>query len=121
MENKQNNLTPHDFGRHGEVILKRVDSIPKNARLIEEGTSIIIGHSESGHHHVLDIDRKQGTKIRLYEKDGKTYLDIPLMAHLRHQKTVEPHKTQVFERGFYVREIRQSYSYAEKVMKRVQD
>ncbi len=115
------NLTPHDFGRHGEVILMKVDSIPKDAKLIEESESIIIGHSESGHHHVLDIPREQGVKIRMYELNGKTYLDIPLMAHLSHKKTIEPHKTQVFEKGIYIREIRHSFSYAEKQMKRIID
>jgi len=116
-----NPLTPHNFGRHGEVVIIPTSEVPKGARLIEEGQSIIVGHSESGHHHVLDIDRKQGTTIKMYEKDGKVYLDIPLMAHLRHQKTVEPHETQVFKQGIYIREIRESYSYSDKVMRRVQD
>ena len=115
------NLKPHKLGRHGEVVMLPVSEIPKDAKLVEEGFSIIIGHSESGHHHVLDISTEQGTTIKMYEKDGKTYLDIPLMAHLRHQKTVEKHETQIFEKGLYIREIRESYSYALKAMRRVQD
>jgi len=115
------NTTPHTLGRHGEVILMKVDALPRNAELKEEGHSIIVGHSESGHHHVLDIDRKSGTTIKLYEANGRTYLDIPIMAHLSHKKEVEKHDTQVFESGVYIREIRESYSYGERVMRRVQD
>lgn len=120
-ENKLNPLTPHSFGRHGEILIIRTDKLPENANLIEEGQSIIVGHSESGHHHVLDIDRKQGVTIKMYEVNGKTYLDIPLMATLSHQKTFEPHKTQIFTPGIYIREIRESYSYSERAMKRVSD
>ena len=116
-----NPLEPHNFGRHGEVLLIPAESLPKGAKLVEEKNSLIIGHSESGHHHVLTIPRESGVMIKMYEKDGKTYLDIPRQANLEHQKTVEKHDTQIFRPGIYIREIRQSYSYAEKIMKRVID
>ena len=110
----------HSFGRHGEVVLKKVDSLPEGAKLVEEGESIIVGHSETGHHHVLTIPRGTGI-VKMYEVDGKTYLDIPRKADLVHQKEVEKHATQVFSPGIYIREIRQSFNYAEGIMKRVQD
>lgn len=113
------NNTPHNFGRHGEVILKEVGEIPTGAKLIEEGHSIIVGHSESGHHHVLTAER--GATIKMYELDGKTYLDLPVRGNLEHQKTVERHETQVFTPGKYIREIRHAYSYAERAMKRILD
>lgn len=115
-----NNLTPHNFGRHGEVILKPVQEIPQDAQLVEENKSVIVGHSESGHHHVLTIPRGTG-KIKMYEKDGKTYLEFPELANLEHQKTIEKHETQVFTPGKYERVIRHSYSYGEKIMRRVVD
>lgn len=116
-----NNLTPHNLGRHGEVVIYPIDKIPEDAKLVEEGTSIVIGHSESGHNHILDITRSQGVTVKMYEKDGKTYLDIPLMAHLTHQKTTEKHKTQVFNPGIYIREIRECFDPTEKIMRRVKD
>lgn len=120
--NKINKLMqPHDFGRHGEVILKKVSSIPKGAKLVEKSLSIVVGHSESGHHHVLTIEKEQGMAIMMYEFEGKVYLDLPRQGSLAHQKTVEKHETQIFKPGKYVREIRQSYSYSEKVMRRVLD
>lgn len=118
-ESKNKLQEPHDFARHGEVILKKVSEIPAGAKLVEERNSVIVGHSESGHHHVLEAEN--GVMIKMYEIDGKTYLDLPSKGNLIHQKSVESHGTQVIERGIYIREIRQSYSYAEKIMKRVID
>lgn len=109
----------HEFGRHGEVIIKKVSNIPTGAKLIEQGNSLIVGHSESGHHHVMTVEK--GTTIKMYEIDGKTYLDLPAKGELKHQKSSENHKTQVFSPGLYIREIRESYSYAQKVMRRVLD
>ena len=40
--------------RHGEVMLVPVDTTPAGAA--EKVTSCIVGHSESGHHHVLDSE-----------------------------------------------------------------
>lgn len=114
------NLIPHEFGRHGEVILKKVSSLPEGARLVESGESVIVGHSESGHHHNLTVPRGTGL-VELYEHEGKTYLKFPVNAELVHQKEVEKHETQVFTAGVYERTIRHSFSYADRQMRRIQD
>lgn len=103
--------------RHGEVVFRQ-SKLPKEAKQIEQTKNYIAGHSESGHHHVLTAT----APFRVFEYEGKTYLDIPLEAKLTHQKTgVETHGTQVIEAGTYERIIKRSYSYAEKIMRRVQD
>ncbi len=104
--------------RHGEVLIKEVKSLPKNAKLVESGKKLIVGHSESGHHHVLTAS----AEIKMFEFEGKTYLDIPLEAKLTHQKQgTETHGVQILNPGLYERIIKKSYSYAEKIYKRVQD
>lgn len=115
-----NLLNPHELGRHGEVILKKVDVLPKGAKLVESGTEIVIGKSESHHDHVLTVPRGTGV-VKMYEIDGKTYLDIPRKADLIHQKESQSHSTQTFAPGIYIREIRQSYSYASQQMQRTLD
>lgn len=103
--------------RHGEVLLKP-SKLPKGVKQITETKSYIAGHSESGHHHVLTATNP----FRVFEYEGKTYLDIPLEAKLTHQKSgTETHGIQKIEPGIYERIIKRSYSYAEKVMRRVQD
>lgn len=106
--------------RHGEVSLLPIDSLPKGANLVEVLSTFVVGHSESGHNHVLTAPKTGLFKI--FELDGKTYLDIPLEAKLTHQKQgVETHGTHSIKPGIYERVIKKSYSYAEKIMKRVQD
>lgn len=110
-----------NYHRHGEVGIYPA-KLPKGAKLVESGTSLIVGHSESGHHHVLTIPNVKERVIKMYELDGQTYLDIPAEAKLSHQKTgTEIHKTQVIAPGIYKRSIKRAYSYADKVMKQVLD
>lgn len=105
--------------RHGEVSLLPISNVPENAKLVGEVNSFIVGHSESGHNHVLTLP---DVKFKVFEFEGKTYLDIPLEAKLAHQKAgVETHGVQVIMPGIYERLIKKSYSYAEKIMRRVQD
>jgi len=120
MSKKINPLELHSFGRHGEVILKPVSEIPKEAKLVEKGNNLIIGHSESGHHHTATLERGTGV-IEMYELDGKTYLRFPSQTKIEHQKVKEKHDTQIFKEGLYQRIIRHSYSYSVKAMRRVQD
>jgi len=104
--------------RHGEVIL-RPASLPQRARLTEQLNKVIVGHSESGHHHVLTLPK---SLIKVFEFEGRTYLDIPLEAKLTHQKTgVETHGTQTIAPGVYERVVKRAYNYSEKMMKKVID
>lgn len=104
--------------RHGEVILKEIDAIPEGAQVIETSKSIIVGHSESGHHHVLTSPMP----IVMLGFNDKTYLQVEQDAKLLHQKSGdETHGTQIIARGFYERTIKESFSYAQKIMRRVVD
>lgn len=40
--------------QHGEILLQPVDQLPKGK--VEKHTSFIVGHSETGHHHVVESD-----------------------------------------------------------------
>ena len=81
--------------RHGEVILKGVGSLPKRAELVEETNKYVVAHSETGHHHVLEMDL---SKFKVYTWEGDTYLELPEVATLLHEKTGKdvhaPHKIQ---------------------------
>jgi hypothetical protein len=75
--------------RHGEILLLPVDCLPKNFVEVEKVTSCIVGHSESGHHHVLECDavfeQIRGIPRRLF-------VDLPCDARLRHLKSYQPHR-----------------------------
>jgi hypothetical protein len=110
--------TKMNIHRHGELILKQVRSIPRDATVVESAKSIIVAHSESGHHHVLSA----ASPIQMFGLGDLSFLNIPEDSRLFHQKQGdETHGTQIIAKGFYERIIKKSYSYAEKVMKNVVD
>lgn len=73
--------------RHGEVMLLPVDAAPAgtNAKV----RSCIVGHSESGHHHVLDSDREFATIV---SASGTLYVDLDEPTRLWHQKDHDRHR-----------------------------
>jgi hypothetical protein len=73
--------------RHGEVLLLPVSSTPSG--ISERVTSCIVGHSESGHHHVLDGDREFA---RIVDANGTLYVDLDAPTRLWHQKDHDQHR-----------------------------
>jgi hypothetical protein len=73
--------------RHGEVMLLPVNAAPTGTA--EKVTSCIVGHSESGHHHVLDSDREFATIV---SASGTLYVDLDVPTRLFHQKDHEQHR-----------------------------
>lgn len=53
------------IGAQGDCLFKKVPSVPEGAREEEQSASIIVGHSETGHHHSID------------EVDGVRYFYVP--------------------------------------------
>lgn len=39
---------------HGEMIILPIKEMPKDATSVQKGKRIIVGHSETGHHHVIE-------------------------------------------------------------------
>jgi hypothetical protein len=76
--------------RHGEILLRPVDSLPYGVVFTEtQVTTCIVGHSESGHHHVLDSD-VAFTQIFTFRRE--LYVDLPGPMRLRHLKTDQQHR-----------------------------
>jgi hypothetical protein len=104
--------------RHGEVILKPISEIPKEAKLEKETKSHIVAHSETGHHHVLEsVDN-----YKIYSWNGKTYINLGTVGDLTHHKTGQdvhaPHKILP---SAYEIVIKQEFDYYEGVMRDVRD
>lgn len=101
--------------RHGEVLLMPVENIKGE---FKKHTSFIVGHSETGHHHVLESK----TEFEVAELD-RAMLVIRLFApaDLVHKKTVNAHKTLTVPAGTYKVVHKQEYDPFEKVMREVWD
>lgn len=109
--------------RHGEVILKEVDSLPKGAKLESEDTKIVVAHSETGHHHILQVkDKVDTSKIKVFSSNGETYLEVPQMAELWHQKTgQDTHKPHTIIPSIYKVVIKKEFDYFQKIIRQVRD
>lgn len=109
--------------RHGEVILKEVEYIPEGAQLKEEVFSTIVAHSETGHHHILEVkDKIDGSKIKVFSWNGEKYLEVPQFSSLWHQKTGKdihtPHEVQP---ALYKITIKKEFDYFQRVLREVRD
>lgn len=110
----------------GEITIRRIGPVPKARnmsgymRMVPEQGKFIIGHSETGHHHVLsriegcdvDVMKKppKGMKILRAILENSTSLD-----HLREHDT---HESIMLEPGEYeIRIAREFDHYAELARK----
>lgn len=106
--------------RHGEVIFKKIDSLPQEAVLSEETNKKIVAHSETGHHHVLEATDL--SKMKFYVWNDETYVEVPQMAELWHQKTgTDVHTPHKVGKGFWKIQIKKQYDYFTGAIKRVMD
>jgi len=104
--------------RHGEVILKPISEIPKEAKLETETNKYVVAHSETGHHHLLESKEK----YQIYSWNGETYIHLGNLAELTHQKTGrDAHKTHQVLPSAYKVIIKKEFDYYEGVMREVRD
>lgn len=104
--------------QHGEVFLQRIDRAPEG-RPVEKVKKFTVGHSESGHHHVLESkaefevmpgDEKHDLYVRLFEP-----------AKLVHKKTFDIHETQTIVPGDYAVFQKTEYDPFREVVRAVFD
>ena len=89
--------------RQGDVLLERVDAIPKGAtRKHPDNGRVILAYGEvTGHAHAVETDADV-VEAYLAELDGQVYLSAPATARVVH----EEHGTIPLPKGIY-RVVRQ--------------
>lgn len=109
--------------RHGEVILKEVSALPKGAILKEETDKYVVAHSETGHHHILQVkDKVDMSKFKVYSLNGDTYIEVPQMAELWHQKTgKDVHTPHTITPSVYKVVIKKEFDYFQGAIRNVRD
>lgn len=101
--------------RHGEIILLPVKSIP--AGIVTSHDSFIVGHSETGHNHVLE-----GTRFEVTEDEKKElYFRLFEPTNLVHKKTTDKHKTLKVPAGLYKRYHDTEYDPFQQIIRDVAD
>lgn len=108
--------------RHGEIMLIPIDALPDGIEQIYKGKEYIIGHSETGHHHVAVADFPVLTVFRpVGADDGTLFLRVSKDARVEHKKSFDKHETKTLFKGLYQVTVKKAYDYFAKRMKRVVD
>lgn len=101
--------------RHGEIMLMPVREVPRgNTQKVD---SYIVGHSETGHHHVLE-----GATFEVTEDEKKElYFRLFEPTKLVHKKTTDKHRTLTIPAGIYKRYHDTEYDVWAGVIRDVKD
>jgi len=101
----------------GEITIRRVDPMKiAGSALLPEGGKLIIGHSETGHHHVLEHMRGASVTVLDRAPDGMRILYAILEEpnKLVHERGHDTHETIDLAAGEYEIRIAREYDpYAE--------
>lgn len=127
--------------RHGEVYVIPIDVLPEGLEVEAEGMDHVLGHSETGHHHVLTADAVlyrpispayNGTAYQaicesIWGERTDLYPDelVPFRARtdgkVVHKKTFDVHAPIDVLKGLYVKYTKRRFNYFSKLMERVRD
>lgn len=112
------------FAAQGDVMFKRIYALPNNLREAKEAIEngeLVITHSETGHHHIMD--RK---KAVMFMADGRrsgegmvAYLEVKEDTPIIHKRSHDTHEPILFTKGFY--EVRRQREYTPEGFRRVED
>lgn len=112
------------LGAQGEIRMFRVDAIPSTAKpMTRESGKFIIGHSETGHHHVLEAEHvhvfmdeaaPEGMRVlfAILESPGS-------LEHLRGHDTHAPHSFEAGDKIMFRTD--REYDPYEQLARSVQD
>jgi hypothetical protein len=116
--------TFNNFSAQGDVLFRRAEALPSNVTAVQPvNGQVVVTHSETGHNHVMVLDRKK-TKTPAVEMFST---DNPLVAWIRvnrptaleHLRPHDTHEPIMFGVGVY--EVRRQREYTPKGFRQVQD
>lgn len=105
----------------GDVMFVRVDELPEGLEEIQpEGNHIIVTHSETGHHHVMErADAKMYRKPDLPNEILECFITVNKPTALKHLRSFDTHAPIQFKPGNY--RVRRQREYTPEGFRRVED
>lgn len=100
----------------GEISIRRIDTLPPGVKPFEpENGKYIIGHSETGHHHVLVTDKPKVFQAASAPQGMRIlYAVLEQSADLVHMRGHDTHETIHHDPGIYEYRIGREFDpYAE--------
>lgn len=109
--------------RHGELLLLPLDELPENIEQIFKGKRYIIGHSETGHHHIA-VGALPGA-ITVFKPIGADspdlFLKVSSPSKVEHRKTHDRHINIDIPAGVYLVRPKTEYDPFRKLVEQVRD
>jgi hypothetical protein len=102
---------------HGENVLLPIAKAPKG--LFKKFKSYIVGHSETGHHHVLEAVK--GKEFDIMVDSENIYITSAFESSLVHKKTHDIHETVIVQPGIYKVNRKTEYDPFRKAIRQVWD
>jgi hypothetical protein len=106
----------------GDFIIIRINGIPANVERVEpRGEHIVIAHSETGHDHVMLMDRVEAYKpagvkeVDLYEM----FLNVKEPTEINHLRSFDTHETLLVPPGTY--QVKRQREYVPEGFRRAAD
>ncbi len=110
--------TFQNYCAQGDVYIRRVDKLPKNAIAEKpEHGRVVVTHSETGHHHVMDAGAV--TMYRLPDSVMDCLLVVDKPTALEHLRQHDTHESIMFDKGIY--HVRRQQEYTPEGLRRVED
>lgn len=109
-------LTFKTTAAQGEIIIRRIDKVPSGCSAMKsQGGKFIVGHSETGHHHVLPAS---GASVAILDKPPEgmriLYAVVEKAMTLDHLRDHDTHESIQLDPGTYeFRVAREFDHYAE--------
>jgi hypothetical protein len=107
-----------DICAQGDILICRIDKLPANVvPVAPENGKIIVTHSETGHHHVMTMERTKA--YRLPDSIMDIFLAVEQGDTLEHLRPHDTHESIRFEPGVY--HVRRQREYMPEGFRRVED
>lgn len=101
-----------NMAAQGDFIIIRIDEIPANVEpFAPEGNHYVIAHSETGHNHVMVMDRVQAYKpANVADKDVfELFLSVDSPTEIEHLRSFDTHEALQVPAGKYVVKRQREY------------
>lgn len=102
----------------GDICIRRVNAIPASAKPVpKDGEYIVVAHSETGHHHVIE---SRAAQMLIGDTNAFiAWLDVAETTELRHLREYDTHESYQLPPGKY--EIRRQREYVPQGWRRAAD
>jgi hypothetical protein len=108
----------------GDVLFRKALTVPTRAQAVPPvGGAVVVTHSETGHDHVMVLDRDTDVPaVEMFDDPDNaliSWIRVNRPTALEHRRPFDTHEPILFEPGVY--EVRRQREYVPEGFRRVED